>query len=148
MRLTRISRMALVLLLALTIAYDVTTRILLVARAAWWESSDLSGADSGDDRCAGSRPMTGPFRQESDREWAIAIPSLWQFSDGNNAKSGLHLTLCEDGIPLGPARSSPDTIRQMGGGGYLHSGADLLFSTSDGSDPNTNARHYAIRIAK
>jgi hypothetical protein len=52
--------------------------------------------------------------------------------------------LFEDGRPLGPARSAHDRIRQFGGGAYSHWGSQLLFSSSDNTDPRTNGRRYHV----
>jgi pectate lyase len=47
---------------------------------------------------------------------------------------------------MGPAHSFHQEIRESGRGRFSHWGTDLLFSTSDNSDPNTNGRSYqAIR---
>lgn len=42
---------------------------------------------------------------------------------------------------LGPGRSPPDLVRGVGGGGFNHWG-EVLFSSTDGSDPRTNGRKY------
>jgi hypothetical protein len=148
-RFPRKSQTALVLTLALTTAYDVATRMLSVLESAWWKSNDRSVVSlGGSSACVGAHPLRGPFDQNGDRGWTITIPSLLQFSDRYDPNSDLHFILCENGLPLGPARSSTTSIKEMGKGRYLHLDADLLFSTSDGSNPNFNAQHYSIRIAK
>ncbi|MBX3354377.1 MAG: hypothetical protein KF724_01610 [Phycisphaeraceae bacterium] len=43
--------------------------------------------------------------------------------------------------PLGPGHAPPDLVRERGGGAFNHWG-ELLFSSSDGSDPRTNGRRY------
>lgn len=52
------------------------------------------------------------------------------------------LSLLEDGRPLGPAHTLHDEIRERGHGRYCHWGRVMYFSTSDNSDPRTNARTY------
>jgi arylsulfatase A-like enzyme len=52
--------------------------------------------------------------------------------------------LLEDGRELGPAHSPHEDVREQGSGRYSHWKGRLFFSTSDGSDPNTNGRSYAI----
>lgn len=44
-------------------------------------------------------------------------------------------------ISLAPGHAPPDRVRRGGGGAYCHWG-EVLFSTSDGSDPRTNGRRY------
>ncbi|MBR0793809.1 hypothetical protein JQ615_00220 [Bradyrhizobium jicamae] len=49
----------------------------------------------------------------------------------------------EDGEELGPAHSTYLAVHDIGGGRYAHwKGRGLVFSSSDGSDPNTNGRKY------
>ncbi len=54
------------------------------------------------------------------------------------------LAVLEDGRALGPAHAPPETIRREGRGAYRHPGAVEL-SSSDGTDPRTNGRSYALR---
>ena len=44
-------------------------------------------------------------------------------------------------IELGPGHAPPDRVRKGGRGAFNHWG-EVLFSTSDGSDPRTNGRRY------
>ena len=49
----------------------------------------------------------------------------------------------EDGKPLGPAHSNFADISKLGRGRFTYwTGQGLIFSTSDGSDPNSNGRRY------
>ncbi len=57
---------------------------------------------------------------------------------------GRTLTIEEDGIPLGPAESLHEDIRQLGGGRFSIWGGHAYFSASDGSDCNQNGRNYFI----
>jgi hypothetical protein len=149
LRFSRMSRTMLVIMLAFTAVYDITTHVLSVVGPASLESGDVSGTNSGaSDGCVGARPMPGPYRPDGDYGWTVTILPLVQFGTKNNSNSDLQLIVCENGIPLTPAPGSAASIKEVGGGRYLYSGTDLLFSTSDGSDPNANLRRYAIRIAK
>lgn len=61
------------------------------------------------------------------------------------------VTVLEDGQPLGPAHSSHDEIRTLGGGRYSHWGAAndiLFFSTSDNSSPLENGRTYSVAFPR
>ncbi len=52
------------------------------------------------------------------------------------------LRVLEDGRQLGPAHTLHADIKALGGGRFSHWGDQLVFSTSDGSSPKTNARVY------
>jgi len=56
------------------------------------------------------------------------------------------LQLLENGRPLGPGHALHQTIRDVGQGTFSHWIGHLYFSTSDGTDPRTNGRHYTIRV--
>jgi hypothetical protein len=64
--------------------------------------------------------------------------------DASNSPVRSKLTLFENGVPLGPAHSLHQEIRQRGLGRYSHWGNSVIFSTSDRSDPRSNGRTYAI----
>jgi uncharacterized membrane protein len=56
-----------------------------------------------------------------------------------------NLTLLENGTPLRPTHSSYRRISHIGHGAYRHWGKNILFSTSDNTDPRVNGRRYLIR---
>ena len=56
------------------------------------------------------------------------------------------LQLYENGKQLGPAHSLHEDIRNAGGGRFSHWGNGLIFSTSDNTDPRSNARTYSVRF--
>jgi hypothetical protein len=69
---------------------------------------------------------------------------------GGLAKS--RVQLYEDGRPLGPAHSDPKEVSHYGKGRFTHqreSGRNsiIIFSTSDNSSPNTNARTYRAVVS-
>lgn len=81
-----------------------------------------------------------PFHHAGGQAWWASQPVAWR---GDSAESNSsRLVLTEDGRPLGPAHALHDDVRERGGGAYSHWGEALLFSASDGSDPNTNGRRY------
>jgi hypothetical protein len=69
-------------------------------------------------------------------------------SDSADAPSRSTLILCEDGNPLGPAHGMHADIRSKGLGRYSHWGPDLVFSSSDNSNPNINNRSYWVIIGQ
>jgi 16S rRNA G966 N2-methylase RsmD len=87
--------------------------------------------------------LTGPFAGKRGISYAIALPHLEFESDSIDAPRRSRLMLYENGTMLGLAHSIHDHIARYGKGRFCHWGRDLLFSTSDGSDPNTNGRVYS-----
>jgi arylsulfatase A-like enzyme len=78
--------------------------------------------------------------------WTVDVPERWGHL-ANNAQQEedlLPLLLLEDGNELGPVCPLHRTIRAEGGGAYSHWGDQLIFSTSDGSDPRSNGRSYSL----
>lgn len=99
-------------------------------------------------RAKNAWPLRPPFKSDGGLGWAIALPGeLHTLTDRNGAVDQSPLTLQEDGREIGPPHVAHDQIRRMGGGRYSFWKDSLYFSTSDGSDPNTNGRPYEIRIA-
>jgi len=89
---------------------------------------------------ADARLLSRPFARDDRLCWLAPVPTEWP----SDADGGSSLVLYEDGLPLGPAHTGHDDIRNLGRGRYSHWGPALYFSTSDGSDPNHNGRHYAL----
>ncbi|QOZ70619.1 methyltransferase domain-containing protein [Bradyrhizobium arachidis] len=78
--------------------------------------------------------------------WTSILPDHVPPGDNNSNPIASVLGLFEDGKLLGPPHSSHETIRTIGKGAYSHWGSALYFSTSDGSDPNTNGRRYTCKF--
>jgi hypothetical protein len=96
--------------------------------------------------CAGTDPyqLRRPFASWGGFAFAAQIPQFLDSSDTMDLPSVSKLVLCEDGKPLGPPHSDHDDIRQKGSGRYSHWDTDIVFSTSDNSNPNTNGRSYWV----
>lgn len=78
--------------------------------------------------------------------WKVPVPLRWH-ELANNAQlpqGSQPLMLLEDGRELGPVCPMHRTIREVGGGLYSHWSDQLIFSTSDGSDPRSNGRQYSL----
>jgi hypothetical protein len=54
------------------------------------------------------------------------------------------MRLFEDGMELGPAHASLESIRSVGSGAFSHLGNALYFSSSDNTDPAANGRTYTF----
>jgi len=73
----------------------------------------------------------------------MAPPGLGEADDLDHPRRSA-LFVLEDGKLLGPAHAMHDDIRKNGAGRYSHWQGTFYFSSSDGSDPRTNGRQYAV----
>jgi predicted O-methyltransferase YrrM len=89
-------------------------------------------------------PASLPVTHAGDYAWHAFVghDELADDASGNTSP----LELFEDDRLLGPAHVMHDTIRANGFGGFSHWRGALYFSTSDNTSPQTNGRHYSIRI--
>ncbi len=78
------------------------------------------------------------------KEWQIWLPQHEAQGDHVGDLTRSTLKLFEDGVALGPAHATHAQVQETGGGAYSHWLDFLRFSTSDGSDPNTNGKTYEI----
>ncbi len=83
------------------------------------------------------------FKHQEKYGWYIALPDLESFANDAEHPTRSTLLLFENDNLLQPAHASHD-VWNSGGGCYSHWKEFLYFSTSDGSDPNTNGREYRI----
>lgn len=81
------------------------------------------------------------FEHDAGLGWIAPVPGRL-LSDLEASSS---LRLFENGEALGPAHAPHADVRSLGAGRYSHWGAHLYFSTSDGSDPQSNGRVYEVR---
>ncbi len=76
-----------------------------------------------------------PFDRDTLRRYPADDPAV---ADGRSP-----VIIYEGGKPLGPAHSSFADISKLGHGRFSYwTGLGMFFSTSDGSDPNSNGRRY------
>lgn len=114
--------------------------VLLIDLLAWGARAAWAPESSGTlDPARMAREQGFAFTAKID-----APPSRWTHLPNDGA--GLsRLRLVEvngdQRVELGPAHAPPDRVRDRGGGAFNHWG-EILFSTSDGSDPRTNGRRY------
>jgi len=64
--------------------------------------------------------------------------------DRGSAPRRSNLALLENGKPLGPAHAPYRRISRLGHGAHRHWGKNIIFSTSDNTDPRVNGRRYQI----
>jgi len=90
----------------------------------------------------------GPFVHEAGLLWACEVPGAGIECDDLSDATRSSVALFEDDRRLGPAHADHEMIRRGGRGRYSHWQDSLFFSTSDGSDPNTNGRRYVAVVPK
>jgi hypothetical protein len=78
----------------------------------------------------------------------VAPVAPWLTSDADGLASLSGLVVAEDGRALPHAHAAHEDIRRLGGGRYSHWGAQVYFSSSDGSDPRTNGRRYTVEESR
>jgi MoaA/NifB/PqqE/SkfB family radical SAM enzyme/2-polyprenyl-3-methyl-5-hydroxy-6-metoxy-1,4-benzoquinol methylase len=93
-------------------------------------------------------PLRSSFTTEIGFAWYITLPEYHTLADNVNNNHRSTLILLENGKPLWQRHSLHDEIRNVGKGRYSHWNNDLIFSTTDNSDPNTNGRTYQIVFGK
>lgn len=94
-----------------------------------------------------TEPLAGPFRHLGGHCYIAEIPHLESSADSDDNRARSKIMLFEDGVPLGFPHQYPHHIKTCGSGRYSHWDVKLLFSTTDNTDPNTNARRYTIAPA-
>ncbi|HZN38673.1 MAG TPA: SGNH/GDSL hydrolase family protein [Planctomycetota bacterium] len=90
--------------------------------------------------------LARPFPSDGGLAWQAQVPAAVP-SDADEPGVS-RLRVLENQVALGPAHTLHATIRERGGGAFSHGRDALRFSTSDGSDPNTNGRTYMAELAR
>jgi SAM-dependent methyltransferase len=108
----------------------------------------LGSDDRGGQGAVHETVVLGPFIRDDGFGWYADLPPELVEGDTMEEPARSSLALFEDGSPLGPAHTVHDTIRREGAGAYSHWNRILLFSTTDGTDPNTNGRRYIAAAPK
>lgn len=86
-----------------------------------------------------------PFAKDSGYAWKASIPNdNLLLGDNNDNPTRSKLILLENNKPMWKRHSLHADIRNTGKGRYSHWNNELLFSTSDNSNPNNNGRSYKI----
>ncbi|WP_156164665.1 hypothetical protein [Bradyrhizobium sp. LTSP885] len=125
--------------------------VVYVALATWLHRSYVSPLPPG--RFA--RVLARPFVVNGQAAEARSTLGDFNFleristdADGPDVKGAQRsrLQLYEDGKLLGPGHCSFADIRDNGHGRFLHYPGLVIFSSSDGSNPNSNGRAYFVVI--
>lgn len=92
---------------------------------------------------AGERfELKRPFAAVEGRSFATSLPAFAGIADTTNGPTRSPLLLCEGNIALGPPHTQHADIAAKGAGRFSHWDTKIIFSSSDGSDPNTNGQTY------
>jgi len=93
-------------------------------------------------------PLGGPFAHDGGFAWRAGLPGLIAGADDLDTPRRSRLVLLEDGAPLWLRHTQHCDIRDQGHGLYSHWRENLVFSSSDNSDPNCNGRRYHIVLTR
>lgn len=95
---------------------------------------------------AKEQPFPGPYRHARGKMYEVVLSELAALSDNEQDTNGSPVHLFEDGRQLPMPHSTHDEIARFGEGRFSHWGTSILFSSLDGSDPNTNGREYTLLL--
>ena len=74
--------------------------------------------------------------------YQVTLPELTSYADTAANAFASPIVILEDGKSLGPPHTVHVDIAKNGNGAFSHWGNSIYFSSSDGTDPTTNGRHY------
>ena len=113
----------------------------------FYETGEIEPLDELEEVCQGAKErieLKKPFAREAGFAYLAAVPELAEAADAPNASHRSPFFLCEGRTALTEPHGLHDNIRRYGRGQYSHWSQHLYFSSSDGSDPNTNGREYTL----
>lgn len=90
--------------------------------------------------------LKGPFLHRDGHAWIALGLADFGVGDHPDAPNTSPLMVYENGTVLGPPHSAHCDVAAHGGGRFSHWVRQLVFSTSDNSDPNTNGRRYEVAL--
>jgi hypothetical protein len=94
-------------------------------------------------------PMDQLIGQYSGHMFRVHTPEWSEIADNAKGNEGSSpVFVFEDDQQLRYPHSVHAHITQYGAGRFSHWGQELLFSTTDNTDPRTNGRRYSIVVAK
>jgi hypothetical protein len=114
------------------------------AQTAQAPSSEVTPTDACVRWKASEVVLERPFAKQGRYGYVASVPSLEGTSDSMETPQRSRALLCENGKPIGTAHSQHADIRDKGAGLFSHWRIEMLFSSSDNSDPNANGRTYSV----
>lgn len=88
--------------------------------------------------------LAGPFVKRRGHAWVAQLQNHAETADTMEFSKRSRLMLYEEGVPLGFAHAAHGHIETYGNGRYSHWGNELIFSSTDNTDPNCNGRRYSV----
>ncbi|MDP9127365.1 MAG: class I SAM-dependent methyltransferase [Pseudomonadota bacterium] len=85
--------------------------------------------------------LYGPFKHLGDCAWSAELPA--PPPEPSRTGTAPALFLYENNKRFGQRNSGEPAIREQGRGRYIYGQRELIFSTPDNTDPNTNGRAYS-----
>jgi len=89
--------------------------------------------------------LSGPYANINGNCWSATLGDLSKLSDDVDWQQS-PISLYEDGVKMASPHAQHEEIKGIGKGRYSCWGNVVLFSTTDNSDPNTNGRHYTLKV--
>jgi 2-polyprenyl-6-hydroxyphenyl methylase/3-demethylubiquinone-9 3-methyltransferase len=93
------------------------------------------------------RPMAPTLRHHRGHMYLAWHPELAHLADSMSSPTGSPVFVFENGTQLESPHSVHDDIALLGSGRFSHWGHDVVFSSSDNTDPRSNGRAYELVIA-
>jgi hypothetical protein len=78
--------------------------------------------------------------------YKVSVPSLAEIGDTDTEMSRSPAVVCEDGRLMGPAHTPHAEVVKLGLGRFSNYRGEVVFSSSDNTDPNMNARQYVVVV--
>ena len=91
--------------------------------------------------------LSPPFSVKlGDYGYKVSIPQFVQLGDTERDMRHSRAVMCEGDLQMGPGHSPHAEIAAKGFGRFSHYQEEIIFSSSDNTDPNSNGRQYKIVI--
>ena len=87
-----------------------------------------------------------PFTLLDGFAYKVSLPSLANIGDTDTETSRSPAVVCENGKLMGPAHTPFAEVVKFGLGRFSNYRADIVFSSADNTDANTNGRQYIVVV--
>jgi hypothetical protein len=127
------------------LSFFVTSRVL----DYYWPPEQPGPRCSTDPDCCPKGQIIGltpPFLQMEGYAYRVPLPKLANIADTATNLARSPAVLCESDYRTGPGHRPYAEIIEKGYGRFMHYEDDLVFSSSDNSNPNSNGRRYTVVI--
>ena len=89
--------------------------------------------------------LSGPYRHIDSNCWLAPLGELAELADDVDWQES-PIILYENCVKMDWPHAQHEEIKSIGGGRYSCWGNAVFFSTTDNTDPNTNGRHYTLKV--